>query len=266
MGQPQKLLDILWNDYATLNPQARAIHNLLRSKGETVVNDHIALRTFGHPKVNLNVVAKAFIDVGYQAKDSYQFTEKKLDASHFEHEDSKLPKVFISELKLDAFSPALRNTIDSLVNQIPDEWSSRWDLPVSGRPWSISYTDYEKLNAESQYAAWVGAWGFHANHFTVFINHLKNFNNLAAFNQFVKDAGYPMNVSGGEIKGSPEVLLEQSSTLAEQVEVAFSDRTHAIPCCYYEFAMRYPQRDGQLFQGFVANSADKIFESTDRRS
>jgi hypothetical protein len=37
-----------------------------------------------------------------------------------------------------------------------------------------------------------------------------------------------------------------------------------IPGCYYEFAKRYPDADGKLYSGFIAKSADKIFESTDR--
>ncbi len=32
-----------------------------------------------------------------------------------------------------------------------------------------------------------------------------------------------------------------------------------------EFARRYPAADGRLYSGFVAKSADKIFESTDKR-
>lgn len=265
MNHPQELLHKLWDDYATLNPRARAIHGLLASKGHSVVNDHIAIRTFGHPKTNIEVVAKAFIEVGYEAKEAYEFTQKKLAARHYEHRDPDLPKVFISQLKLEEFSSTLRDTVERLVQQIPDDWAVRWDLPVSGRPWSIPYIEYEQLGKESEYAAWVAAWGYHANHFTVFVNHLSGFNNLASFNQFVKEAGYELNASGGEIKGSPEVFLEQSSTLAEKAEVEFSDRKQSIPCCYYEFAMRYPLPNGQLFQGFIAKSADKIFESTDRR-
>ena len=45
----------------------------------------------------------------------------------------------------------------------------------------------------------------------------------------------------------------------------FDDGSKVIPCCYYEFARRYPLPNGNLFQGFVAKSADKIFESTNRR-
>ncbi len=31
---------------------------------------------------------------------------------------------------------------------------------------------------------------------------------------------------------------------------------------FYEFAKRYPTANGKLYQGFVAASADKFFEST----
>ena len=45
----------------------------------------------------------------------------------------------------------------------------------------------------------------------------------------------------------------------------FSDGTRTIPACYVEFALRHPDADGALFGGFIADSADRIFESTDRR-
>ena len=53
------------------------------------------------------------------------------------------------------------------------------------------------------------------------------------------------------VKGTPADRLEQSSTLADAIEVEFSDRTAKIPSCYYEFARRYPLPSGELFQGFV---------------
>jgi hypothetical protein len=48
------------------------------------------------------------------------------------------------------------------------------------------------------------------------------------------------------------------------VEFANGER-HVIPTCYYEFARRYPDADGKIYEGFVAASADKIFESTNAR-
>jgi hypothetical protein len=58
------------------------------------------------------------------------------------------------------------------------------------------------------------------------------------------------------------VKLEQSSTMADKAVVKFSDGEVSIPSCFYEFAKRYPLDCGTLYSGFVAASADKIFEST----
>ncbi len=254
----------LWDDYAAINPQARAIHDLLASRGEQVVNDHIALRTYDDERVNLAVVARAFEAVGYEPKEDYVFEAKKLRARHYEHRDPQQPKVFISELRLKDFSDALQQTVKSLIDQMDPALPQRWDFPVVGRPWDVSYGTYEALAAESEYAGWVAAWGFRANHFTVDINALRTFDSLEQFNAFLKEAGFKLNTSGGEIKGSPADLLEQSSTMAELAEVAFTDGPRKVPACYYEFAKRYNKPDGTRFEGFVAKSADKIFESTDR--
>lgn len=110
----------------------------------------------------------------------------------------------------------------------------------------------------------MAALGLRVNHFTISVNAMQSFPDLPALLDFVEAQGFALNVSGGRIKGSPEVLLEQASTLADRVPVAFAaGETHQIPTCYYEFARRYPAPDGQLYEGFVAASADRIFESTD---
>ncbi len=83
---------------------------------------------------------------------------------------------------------------------------------------------------------------------------------------YLKKEGYRLNNSGGEVKGTPAQLLEQSSTLADQVDVEFQEGRFSVPSCYYEFAKRYHDTDGKLFSGFIAESADKIFESTNFRS
>jgi hypothetical protein len=265
MTSPAKLLDRLWQDYANLNPQAKAIHKLLEARGESVTNDHIAFRTFRDPIVGVDVVASHFEKLGYAPKGEYVFPDKKLFARHYEHADPAQPKVFISELKVEEFSPRLRQTVRRLIDQVPPDAPRKADFPASGRPWKVSHAEYELLRSESEYAAWMSAFGFRANHFTVLVNALKTFKSLQELNEFLKTSGFKLNSAGGEIKGSPQVLLEQSSTLADQVNVDFSDGARTIPCCYYEFAKRYPQEDGKLFQGFVERSADKIFESTNKR-
>ena len=260
----QTLLHKMWNEYIEMNPQAKAIHDLFVSEGEEVVNDHIALRTFNDPRVNIEVISQQFLQAGYLAKGEYEFTEKKLFAKHYEHPDSSLPKIFISELKLEKFDGELRSIVGSLLSQMSPEDTAVEDFCASGRPWEIDFKTYQKLQQKSEYAAWLSAWGYRPNHFTVSINKLKKYDDIRRLNEFIKKNSYQLNDSGGEIKGSPEVLLEQSSTLANNIEVSFFDGLHEIPGCYYEFAQRYSLEDGTLYQGFVAKSADKIFESTDK--
>jgi len=265
MPSINKLFGKLWEEYALSNPHAQAIHDLLTARGETIHNDHIAFRTFDDPRVNVNVLSQAFLNHGYRLAGEYEFEEKKLNAQHLAPPEDGLPKVFISELRVEDFSPPLQQIVSQLLNQVDTSTTEAWDFPARGRPWSLAYSDYETLRQESEYAAWLSAFGFLANHYTVDVGQLKTFVSLEQFNDFVKDSGYALNTSGGEIKGSPEDYLEQSSTLASEREVEFSDGTYVIPACYYEFARRYVQPDGVRFEGFIAKSADKIFESTDRR-
>ncbi len=258
------LLDKMWNDYVAINPLAKKISDLLTQEGEAIQNDHIALRTFNHSRVGVDVIAKPFLDSGYTYKGDYQFPEKKLYAKHYEHSDETLPKIFISELKLEEFSPALRSMVEGFISQIPEGREKDFDFSSQGRPWKVSITQYKELLKESDYAAWVAAFGYRPNHFTVFINILKKFSDIRRLNEWLKKAGFQLNSSGGEVKGTPEVFLEQTSTLANNIEVSFDDGKLTIPACYYEFAKRYPMKSGKLYQGFVATSADKIFESTNK--
>jgi len=258
------LLDKMWKDYVEINPLAQKVYDLLAKDDEQILNDHIALRTFNHPRLNIDVMAKPFLDSGYKYMGDYHFTEKKLYAKHFEHSDEKMPKIFISELLLEQFSPELNKIINRLVNEIPAGKENEFDFISAGRPWKVSTKDYQDLLKESDYAAWVAAFGYRPNHFTVFINALKKFSDNNILNDYLKSNGFKLNSSGGEIKGSKDVCLEQSSTLANNIEVSFSDGKLTIPACYYEFAKRYPMQNGKLYQGFVAASADKIFESTNQ--
>lgn len=259
----QQIFDRLWADYALDNTQVLPIYDLLEKRGDSVVNDHIALRTFNDPKVNIDVLAKPFIEAGYKACGEYDFELKKLKAVHFEHTDELAPKVFISELLTEQFSDHIQQAVRDAVYQVPE--LDPETLLFSHRPWApISYELYQQIAAESEYAAWMLAYGFRANHFTVLINALESFEDINDLNLWLLAKGFKLNDSGGFVKGSPADLLEQSSTMASSKLVAFADGMHEIPCCYYEFAKRYPKADGKLYSGFVAASADKIFESTNQ--
>lgn len=265
MSELDALLARLWCEYREMNPQVDRIHTLLANRGETIVNDHIAFRTFNHPSIGLDVLAQPFLKLGYLPCENYHFQDKKLNARHYEHPLETVPRIFISELQLERCSLELQRIVSGLVNQIQPAQVTRNDLPALGRLWQLTSHDFQTLADESEYAGWVAAFGFRANHFTVLVNALTTFNSLESLNTFLKNNGFTLNTSGGEIKGSPQTLLEQSSTLADIVPVAFSDATIDVPGCYYEFARRYAQPDGSMFSGFVTRSADRIFESTHRR-
>ncbi|EON93525.1 hypothetical protein MARLIPOL_02430 [Marinobacter lipolyticus SM19] len=257
------LFQQLWDNYRQVTPSAEEIHRILgAAEGQSIVNDHIALRTFNLAPVGLEALAKHFTSLGYSQGGEYHFEAKKLYARHYEHPDPLAPKVFISELLTEQCSKKLQAIARELVSQVKPEDVLADNFLYSGRHWSVDYATYEALLQESEYAAWLAAWGFRANHFTVSINQLSQYHSVAKINQLLKDNGYRVNSSGGEIKGSPEELLEQSSTMADRVPVQFTDRTEAIPSCFYEFALRHPDASGKLYPGFVAASADKIFEST----
>jgi len=261
----QDIFDKLWNDYIAQNPEAKNIYDSFTSEGEKVGNDHIAFRTFYDTRINVDVLARPFLKAGYEQKGYYIFEDKHLTAKHYEHTTSAdAPRVFISQLMTDHFSPELQSVVKECAARVPDELAFSSELIFAGNVWGPpSYETYEILRRESEYAAWLYVYGFVTNHFTVSINSLHKLNTILKVNQFLKDKGYILNSAGGEIKGTPSELLEQSSTKAGILPVEFVEGTFEIPSCYYEFAYRYPDSDGKLYSGFIAKSADKIFESTD---
>jgi hypothetical protein len=253
----------LWRDFAVIAPQAAAIFARLEAHGEQVVNDHVAFRTFNRAPIGLEQLEPFILAFGYTQLDEYHFDDKHLRARAYICENS--PRVFLSELKCDELSGWAQKTIAKMVDQVSSDLIKGPELFWSGRPWSaLRFADYERLSNESEYAGWLSALGLRANHFTVSVNHLKKLGSIDAVLDFVEAAGYRINASGGRVKGSRDVLLEQGATLADRVKIDFSDGPRVIPTCYYEFALRHRDRAGTLYEGFVPTSADRIFESTHR--
>ena len=261
----QEIFNKLWVDYIAQNPEAKRVYDSIINEGETIENDHIAFRTFFDTRINVDVLARPFLEAGYEQKGYYIFEDKHLTAKHYEHKSlANAPIVFISQLMTDNFSQKLQAIVKQCAARVPDDLVFGNELLFAGNVWGPpSYETYEILRKESEYAAWLYVYGFVTNHFTVSINSLKKLNTIQKVNQFLKENGFLLNSSGGEIKGTPAELLEQSSTKAGLLHVEFVEGTFEIPSCYYEFAFRYPDTDGKLYSGFIAKSADKIFESTD---
>ena len=263
MSSKDKLFKTIWNQYASMTPQAQKIQKLLKDRGELVVNDHIAYRSISLKGFGLKDLCRPFEELGYKIKNNYKFAAKKLDAVHLETDRLKDPKIFVSELRFKELSKSTQSVFENSLCCVDPPKGI--ELLTSGCFWDISHKVYGELYKESEYAAWFYAYGFCANHFTVNVNLLNTFDGLEDLNRFLESENFRLNDSGGKIKGSKKVFLEQSSTKASSKKIQFSDGEFEIPSCYYEFAKRYSMKDGQLYQGFVTASADKIFESTNHK-
>ncbi|MCA9239940.1 MAG: DUF1338 domain-containing protein [Planctomycetales bacterium] len=256
----------LWNDYIAMTPQAQRIKAEFEARGETVENDHVAFRTLALDPINLASLEPHILALGYTRFEPYEFPEKKLKAQGYLPPSAGQPRVFLSELLVDKLSPPAQAVLRRIAGEVDPARVARPDVLWSGRLWKpIKWEEYELLQAESEYAAWLASIGIRPNHFTISVNGLKQHPEVEDVLRVVEEIGCRVNESGGRVKGSRAVLLEQGSTMADRVEQPFADGVHEVPTCYYEFAKRYPKPDGKLFDGFVAASADKIFESTDAK-
>lgn len=266
--QVEQFFASLWQAYTDVTPQAHSIQTLFKEQGETVINDHVAFRTFANSPIALDKLETIFEQLGYEAYGQFRFEAKHLKARCYKHtSDADAPKIFLSELLVNELPEDCQAIIAKLIAQIPENvvagpeifWKKRlWDMPT--------LEDYLTLVEHSEYAAWLSTMGMQANHFTVSINHLANFSTIEAVNQMLQDNGYTLNQTGGLVKGSPELFLQQSSTMADKVDVTFAGgEARTIPSCFYEFALRHKQADGTLFDSFIEGNADKIFDSTNTK-
>ena len=253
----------LWQQYVAITPQALAIQKLLESQGEVLVNDHVAFRTLAHSHFSISNLEPQITSLGYEILADYSFDEKRLLARCYIHKNSPT-KIFVSELLWKELPPTSQKIIEAIIEEGQVEKQPSID---SGRFWPLpSYKDYQALLQVSEYAAWFSIWGLRANHFTIYVNHLKKHVSLEKVVELLNNNGYELNHAGGVIKGTPQDFLIQAATMADKQAVVFKDvGKQIISTCYYEFAQRFKLPTGKLYQGFVPKSADKIFESTNNK-
>lgn len=249
-----------------------------------IENDHIAFRTMGVPHLGIQSLEKIFLHYGYTKRDYYLFPEKKLDAYWYAPPEEKYPRIFISELRVKDLSSRSQEIIHSYTSEVTSDPVDNLDLNdgaavdhfLHSALWRTpTLADYKELGKESEYAAWVIYNRYYLNHFTVSVHNLKDgYNTVEAFNTFLEKYGFKLNDSGGKIKTSPDGGLSQSSTVARMIRADFADGEQTdIAGSYVEFAERriLPQyadlpanqiKRVHRREGFEANNADKIFEST----
>lgn len=287
--QLQQVLDGLMTRYKERVPDVAAV--LAAMKKESVIerdaeieNDHIAFRTMGVEHLGIQSLEKIFLYYGYKKMDAYLFPEKKLDAYWYAPPAENFPRIFISELRVKDLSAAAQGIIRKYTNEVKSDPVDALDLNnpaavdlfLHSSLWSTpSLDDYLLLAKENEYAAWVIYNRYYLNHFTVSVHNLKEgFNTIQDYNYFLESNGFVLNDAGGKFKRSADGLLLQSSTVARMIAAEFANgEKYPIAGSYVEFAERkvLPQFAGlpaeriereHRREGFEANNADKIFEST----
>lgn len=289
-----ELFDRLWEVYRRRVSYVATYEKLVARHGATFFNDHIAFRTFAcqQPAVGISTLGRIYQALGYQAAGNYQFEEKFLAATHFQHENPALPKLFVSELQLWRLPAEIREPIQrQLVNhrelasdtalarlQNLDHEPQYYDALMldaihwfTELPWRVApKADVLAVNAASQYAAWVMVHGYAVNHFTSLINShgVPALDTIEKTIDALRLAGVPMKA---EIEGAPGSKLRQSATEAVTIDIQVRENDKLVPLpwsyAYFELAQRDPTVDpatGKLvrFEGFLGPQATHLFEMT----
>jgi hypothetical protein len=283
------VLNGLMQRYQQRVPDVNRILDALIERGvipqaDAIENDHIAFRTMGVPQLGIASFEKIFLHYGYQKRDYFYFEGKKLNAFWFSPPEPRFPRIFVSELRIGDLSETAQRIIASYTGEVKSDPVNALDLDngvavdafLHQPLWRVPiWEDYQTLQAESEYAAWVIYNRYYLNHYTISVHNLREgYGTLPEFNAFLEQIGIKLNDSGGKIKTSPDGGLLQSSSVAEMIDATFAGgETHKISGSYVEFAERkvLPQfrhlpadqiRREHLRDGFETNNADRIFEST----
>jgi len=260
------IIELLLEQYEQIAPRVRSLKDELLAQGETLDVDHIGIRTFAHPVVEIDLLATVFTSRGYKETGTYHFPEKHIRARSFSPPVKELPRVFLSELSSEAIPKELWEMASNYIELIDTEATGESILGAA-RNWPpIHFGEYRELEPQSQYAAWVLTHGVRVNHISWSVNSLMTLDGLEDINEFLVAKGFTMEVEGASAKDKRAFPLAQSSTKSDAVAVAFAEaEVETVSGGYLEFAHRFRDSETrQLFDGFIAPQAIDIFESTRR--
>ena len=292
----------LWEDYSHRVEYAQIYQQMIQEAGGSIANDHIAFRSLGltvdgpDGKINLGIpyIADIVEALGYEAAGEYEFPDQHLYACHYRHREQDrfdLPKLFISELVVEALPTAIVQLIEQTVSSgrffnlqtLKSEMeAASTEAEVEqvvaqlqgafARPWEPpKRSAVEAVNGVSQYGAWVLLHGYGVNHFTGYVNrqNTPRYPDIESTARGLAERGIPMKA---EIEGSWGSGLRQTATKAVTEIVTVRDDSSGelirIPWtyAYYEIAERNwvevaPGRKA-LFEGFLGPQARNLFEMT----
>jgi len=242
-----RLLDLLWERYASEVPYARTFARL---SGGRFHNDHIALRSLARPGGGIALFARVFERFGWKPAGQYTFPDTHLSAIHMSHPEG-LPRVFLSELHAERLSIDAQRLLSALPEDPPAPTALDALADWFRAPPAPEESALLTLEKESQYGAWLLAFGRKVNHFTGAVD------DVEAWQRRMLEAGVPMK---SDIEGEPGSPLRQTATRAASVTLSLQEgHTRSWPYAYFEIAQRAPG-----FDGFLGPQARALFDMTKR--
>jgi len=153
----------------------------LIARPQDIENDHIAFRTMGVPSLGIRSFERIFLHYGYEKREAYDFPAKKLDAYWYSPPEPRLPRIFVSELRVRDLSDEAQRIITSYTGEVTHDPVDDLDLDDAASVdtflhralWRLpTWADYRRLQEESEYAAWVIYNRYYLNHFTISVHNL----------------------------------------------------------------------------------------------
>jgi hypothetical protein len=244
----RQFIDKLIGDYRATTPSYHRVMNILKPYSDK--SDHIALRTFrrnGEFNRLYNILTH---DGGWTPRDCYQFPSKKITAQWFSPNHPKSTRIFLSEIIDTDLSDRAQSIINKYIPFIKQT--------LSAPPPIVDYQDYLDLDRESNYAAWTLIHGTIVNHETIPIPE----SSFPAFIELMEQNGIELLKTPNVVKVSKDGLLLQASSPADMVNVRFLSGIKLVPGSFVEYIDRLPTLSGERRDGFEADNALQIFDST----
>jgi broad-specificity NMP kinase len=292
----------LWRLYKTYTPDAYLIEKSLEKQGKTIILDHFAIIDLPSIHSGISMLSTIFSHIGYRLEGQGYLPEKQNDFIWMAEVDAleleatqALPQVVLADFRLDELPPKIKKIIKIYTQQINDDSIltkikalikkiNAGDTSASNslinlitnhltkRDWPTpSLEHFREVSEVNELLAWTLAFGRCPNHFTIAAHLLPKINSLTEFNKFISaELNLPLNQTGGEIKGTAKMGIEQSSTIGAQIKLNLHHQSIDITGPFMEFVWRHPieysknttpSKWKDYFTGFIAGNANKVIES-----
>eukprot|EP00439_Symbiodinium_sp_Y106_P017180 s5039_g2.t1 len=209
--QPAKHAEVfseerLFQAYAERTPTAVRALDILASRGGSIHNDHMALRSFvdSQGRSGREFFETIFTHFGYAVEDSLVIPGLCVNARWYEPpEETNWPKIFVSEMRIDELPDPAAEILYRHVDGFYDVQRAKAALADgAGAVAELLETLWEhEMGSDNaiEYAAWTLTHGHRINHVTILLNTLglDGVQTLADLNALLQSQGLEFNPAGG---------------------------------------------------------------------